>query len=158
MDFGLARVLNEFGDQSSTRTGALLGSSAYMSPEQCKGAPADARSDIYSLGCLMYECLVGQAPFQGGSEMDVMYKHLTESVGKLCRLSCLPGRLAEIIQKAMEKEPDRRYGSVSELRTDFQRCAEMQDTLKRQWLHAKRLKQLDWRVAALSSVLLVLCG
>jgi serine/threonine protein kinase/tetratricopeptide (TPR) repeat protein len=148
VDFGIARVLNQAGDQSSTQTGVLLGSSAYMSPEQCRGVSVDCRSDIYSLGCVMFESLVGNAPFAGESQLDVMYKHLNESAGKLGRLSELPEALGGLLRKCLEKMPESRYQTLAELKTDLLKCVEMQDTIKRRLAQSGRRLKTGWRIAA----------
>src|SRR5579883_3020773 len=79
LDFGLAKSTASIGDDSGltkTETTAHRGSPAYMSPEQCSGKDLDFRSDIYSLGCVLYECLLGRTPFEGGSIYEVLYQHI----------------------------------------------------------------------------------
>lgn len=131
VDFGLAKYIYQSGSQKNTQTGQLLGTSAYMSPEQCQGNNVDQRSDIYSLACLMLECLVGQTPFQGASPMDIMYKHINESLGKLSFLKSLPSPLAKILGKCLQKRPENRYQTLDELKIDLLYCSQMQDTLQR---------------------------
>ncbi len=109
LDFGVARVLDSDTFQRLTRTGALVGTPLYMSPEQCRGEPVDARSDIYSLGCMLYETLSGSPPFSGETPLDVMYKHLNDSVPQLERT-----RLGLVALKAMEKDPADRFQSGEE--------------------------------------------
>jgi serine/threonine protein kinase len=155
VDFGIARAVDEAGDQGSTRTGVLLGSSAYMSPEQCRAADVDARSDIYSLGCVMFEALVGAAPFAGGSELDVMYKHLNESAGRLGKLHELPEAVARILRRCLEKQPQARYQSLAELQSDLEKCVEIQDRLTRSYRHDwRRLKSGPLIAAGAAAVLL----
>ena len=127
VDFGLSRILNDSGQQSSTQTGAILGSSTYMSPEQCKGSAADIRSDIYSLGCLMFEALAGSPPFSGNSQMEVMYKHLNEPVTSLSGLSQMPASIARVLQKCLAKDAAARYQTLAELKLDLQKCAQKQE-------------------------------
>ena len=135
VDFGLAKWIDQSGEQGATRTGVLLGSSAYMSPEQCKGErDIDARSDIYSLGCVMLEALIGNSPFQGESDLDVMYKHLNEPLDQAGFLKELPESLADLLQKCLEKDRTKRYQNITELKLDFEKCRNMQDTLKRRWI------------------------
>ena len=135
VDFGLAKYIYQNGSQKNTQTGNLLGTSAYMSPEQCMGATVDARSDIYSLGCMMFECLVGTTPFSGDSPMDIMYKHLNESLGRLAFLKQVPAPLAKILSKCLQKRPEDRYENMAELKKDLLICSQMQDTLQRKLIH-----------------------
>ncbi len=133
VDFGIAKWMEQNSSQSSTQTGLLLGSSSYMSPEQCQGKVVDARSDVYSFAVVMYECLTGNTPFQGDSPMDVMYKHIHEPVGNLPAMKLLPKELARIISKCMQKEPGLRYQNFDELRSDLLACslnrAELQEEI-----------------------------
>lgn len=88
VDFGIAKAMNGSDSQQLTQTGSLLGSPSHMSPEQCQGKPLDGRSDLYSLACVMYECLTGEPPFSGDSPLLVMQKHSTEpppTLAELCR-------------------------------------------------------------------------
>lgn len=114
IDFGIARLLDV--DQKLTATGALLGSPAYMSPEQCGQSVIDGRSDIYSLGCVLYECVAGGTVFSGASPMEVMYKHLHEEP------SPIPGNraLSAVILKCLAKDPERRYQTPSDLLKDWE--------------------------------------
>lgn len=148
LDFGIAKTINESGDQSSTKTGALLGSSAYMSPEQCRGAPVDNRSDIYSLGCIMVESLLGKTPFQSDSQLDMMYKHLNESAEDHCNLTQLPAEIAEILRKCLKKNASDRYQSLIELKDALRRGAERQDTIKRHFQRKPHRRNIDWRIIA----------
>ncbi len=118
VDFGIAKIASEMGDQL-TRTGDMFGSPLYMSPEQCMGQPLDARSDIYSLGCVLYECLTGKAPHKGNSTMETLNKHLTSPVEMIDRAApdlVSPWQLEEAIFKALEKDPKRRFQSVDEFK------------------------------------------
>ncbi len=82
IDFGLAR-LNLESEASNTASNTIIGSPLYMSPEQCRGSKVDQLSDIYSLGCIMYECLAGRVPFHGDSPLETMYKHMHEEPPEL---------------------------------------------------------------------------
>lgn len=120
VDFGMAKLISFEGQEGLrlTATGDVLGSPLYMSPEQCTGEPLDARSDLYSLGCTMYEALMGQTPLMGNTAMDTMYKHL-----KAIPLGFheerpdlkIPPQLEMVVFKALEKDPRRRYQSMLEL-------------------------------------------
>jgi len=133
VDFGIAKVLDDANEQSSTKTGEMLGSTAYMSPEQCIGAAVDGRSDIYSLACVIYEALIGEPLFEGSSSFDVMYKHLNQSVGDLAKLTKLPDVLAKLLRKCLAKKADERFSSMAELKAGLAECASLRDSVKRKW-------------------------
>ena len=118
IDFGIARQLAPQAPENAlTRTNALLGSPPYISPEQCRGQRGDRQSDIYSLGCIMYECLSGKQPYSGETAMEVMYKHLSSPVPRLSAIAGTePGkRLAALVERCLEKEPSGRPQSMEEL-------------------------------------------
>jgi serine/threonine protein kinase len=122
-DFGIARAVNT--EESLTQTGAVMGTAAYFSPEQAEGKGVDARSDIYSLGVVLYEMAVGKPPFTGDSPVAVASKHVRDQP-VLPRVAnpAVPSALNAIIMKAMAKNPDDRYGSAEELRADLLRFAD----------------------------------
>lgn len=110
-DFGIARI----GAPSLTRTGTVLGTSAYVSPEQAQGRPADARSDLYSAGVVLYEMLTGQLPFTGETEVSVAVQHVSSEPPDARALSPgLPEALSAAVAKALSKNPDDRYQSAAE--------------------------------------------
>ena len=117
MDFGLAQL----GDHSQlTKTGASLGTPAYMSPEQAEGRPADRRSDIWALGVVLYEMVSGQLPFKGDRQAAVAYAILNEEPEPLTALrSGVPIALDRVIDKALAKAPEERYQHVDELLVDL---------------------------------------
>lgn len=119
VDFGIAKLMDDTvgAAQKLTQTGAVLGSPQYMSPEQCSGKPVDARSDIYSFGCTMYEAIGGQPPFHADSLLGVMNSQLTETPGAPSVVSKrpLPPGLDEIVLKTLEKDPAARFRTCSEL-------------------------------------------
>ncbi|MBY0552795.1 MAG: protein kinase, partial [Candidatus Obscuribacterales bacterium] len=82
-----------------------MGTSFYMSPEQCTGASVDRRTDIYSLACVMYEVLSGKPPFIGESSYEVMFKQLNSSLSKLGELKRLPKSLAAFLTRCLQKDP-----------------------------------------------------
>ena len=118
VDFGLAKLS---GRTMLTRTGSTLGTAAYMSPEQAHGEPVDQRTDIWSLGVVLYEMLVGRNPFAGDYEEAVVYRIVNEDpefAGKI--RPEVPARLDHIIERAIAKDPARRYQTIHELAVDLQ--------------------------------------
>lgn len=121
MDFGIARAI---ADSSSpmTQTAAVIGTAQYLSPEQARGEQVDARSDVYSLGCVLYEVLTGEPPFKGDSPVAVAYQHVREDPQLPSRVNpSVPRELDSIILKAMAKNPANRYQTAAEMRTDLVR-------------------------------------
>lgn len=119
VDFGIAKILNDSGTFHNTKTGQILGSPPYLSPEQVCGSDLDGRSDIYSLGCVMFEALTGNPPFKGDNPMETIQMHLNDPPPRLNRGSggSFPEELEAVIAKALEKEPDDRFQSMQELLT-----------------------------------------
>jgi tRNA A-37 threonylcarbamoyl transferase component Bud32 len=113
-DFGLTRRQSEDGAQPGD--GRSLGTPAYLAPEQLEGGPIDGRADVYSLGCLLYECLTGEPPFGGKSRLEVAWAHLEDEPPRASeRNSALPAAIDDVIRKAMAKHPDDRYATCAEL-------------------------------------------
>jgi serine/threonine-protein kinase len=115
VDFGIAKVLTEGGQPATnlTETGAVCGGPNYMSPEQCMGQKIDNRSDIYSLGCVMYECLSGAPPLSGENALQTVFRQINEKPPSL--VATVGDGVAGIIEKCMEKDPARRFQSSGEL-------------------------------------------
>lgn len=125
-DFGLAKLLPSSGQelQNLTAKGAIIGSPLYMSPEQCMGREIDARTDIYSFGCLMYACITGKPPLKGDTLMETLQKQVGEvplSFEKSCPELKIPGPVEKIVFKCMAKRPEDRYESMEQLRLDLNR-------------------------------------
>ena len=119
-DFGIARAANSDGDL--TQTGAVMGTATYFSPEQAQGIKVDGRSDEYSLGVVLYEMVVGKAPFQGDNPMAIAYKHVREEPVPPRQLNPdVPEAFESIVLQAMAKNPNDRYVSADELRQDLLR-------------------------------------
>lgn len=119
LDFGVAKFLKDETQSTLTRTGDIIGSPLYMSPEQAQGSKLDQRSDIYSLGCVIYECLTGQAPHVGDNVIATLMKHQTEPVLSLREATLgknFPKWLEFVVAKSLAKAPDQRFQSVQELK------------------------------------------
>ena len=132
LDFGLVKLFRLEGDQGSldlltpsqqgddlTRAGMFLGSPKYMSPEQIQAADLDPRTDIYSLGIIMYQMLVGRPPFRGSTSVEIIYKHVNQPVPRIHDLNPdadAPPELEDLVLKCLSKNRNDRYGSMAELR------------------------------------------
>src|SRR6266702_266179 len=122
MDFGIARALSN-NAATVTQTAAVIGTAQYLSPEQARGEPVDARSDVYSTGCLLYELVTGGPPFSGDSPVAVAYQHVRENAPLPSSVNPeVPRSLDSIVMKALAKNPLNRYQSAAEMRADLQRA------------------------------------
>ena len=129
-DFGIAKLIGEGSTLDSlTRTGIAVGTVLYMSPEQASTGPIDARSDIYALGCLVYEMLAGEPPFMGPSPQSVMAKHAVDPVPPVRRLrGSIPAAMDEAIAMAMAKSPGDRFGRAVDFSEALQRARSVSTT------------------------------
>lgn len=122
MDFGIARALSDAAT-SVTTTSAVMGTAQYLSPEQARGDVVDARSDIYSTGCLLYELLTGTTPFTGESPVSIAYQHVNEAPKPPSQLDpSIASTLDAIVLHALAKQPDGRYQTAAEMRADVERA------------------------------------
>ncbi|MFF8367639.1 Stk1 family PASTA domain-containing Ser/Thr kinase [Streptomyces lydicus] len=120
MDFGIARAMGDAG-MTMTQTAAVIGTAQYLSPEQAKGEQVDARSDLYSTGCLLYELLTVRPPFVGDSPVAVAYQHVREEPQKPSNFDPeITPEMDAIVLKALVKDPDYRYQSADEMRADIE--------------------------------------
>jgi serine/threonine protein kinase len=119
MDFGIARATTS---ETITQTAAVIGTAQYISPEQAQGQTVDYRSDLYSLGCCLYEMLTGTVPFTGATPVAIAYRHVREDPTPPRMLNPdVPPPLEAICLKAMAKLPDNRYQTAAEFRADLER-------------------------------------
>ncbi|GIG20745.1 serine/threonine protein kinase [Cellulomonas chitinilytica] len=120
MDFGIARAVADSA-ATMTQTQAVIGTAQYLSPEQARGETVDARSDLYSTGCLLFELLTGRPPFTGDSPVAVAYQHVREAAPVPSTFaSDVPDSLDRITLKALAKERDDRYSTAAEFRSDLE--------------------------------------
>ncbi len=122
MDFGIARAVADSA-ATMTQTSAVLGTAQYLSPEQARGEVVDARSDLYSTGCLVYELLAGRPPFVGDSPVSVAYQHVRETPAPPSTLNPDIGPSVDaVVMKALRKRPDDRYDTAAAMRDDLERA------------------------------------
>jgi serine/threonine-protein kinase len=119
MDFGIARAMDDMG-ATMTQTSAVIGTAQYLSPEQARGQQVDARSDLYSTGCLLYELLTGRPPFVGDSPVSVAYQHVREEPVPPSRIDPdLTPAVDAVVLRALAKDREQRYQSADEMRRDI---------------------------------------
>jgi serine/threonine-protein kinase len=127
MDFGIARATTS---ETITQTAAVVGTAQYISPEQAQGQTVDYRSDLYSVGCCLYEMLTGTVPFTGATPVAIAYRHVREDPTPPRALNAdVPAPLEAICLKAMAKLPDNRYQTAAELQDDLERFRNGQPVL-----------------------------
>lgn len=127
VDFGIAKMVDLNGEDLNklTATGQVFGSPLYMSPEQCSARRPDARSDIYSVGCVMYLALTGQSPLKGNTPVDTMVKHIQASpkpFSEVLGVNDIPTKVELCVFKALEKDPDHRFSSMQEFSDALKNC------------------------------------
>ncbi len=122
MDFGIARAMSDAAT-AVTVTSAVMGTAQYLSPEQARGESVDARSDIYSTGCVLYELLTGRPPFNAESPVAIAYQHVNEPPQAPSSIDpSIPSTLDAIVLHSLEKQPSNRYQSAAEMRADVERA------------------------------------
>jgi len=121
-DFGIARALGSAADTNLTQVGAVMGTAAYLSPEQAQGGQPDPRSDLYSLGIVLYEMVGGRVPFSGDNPVSIAYKQVHEAPQPLNQLaSDVPRAFEAIVARLLAKDPDLRYATAEAVRDDLRR-------------------------------------
>ncbi len=125
VDFGIARLSKQgFAAQSQTKTGMIVGTPYYMSPEQCQGQRVDERSDVYSLGCTMFESLTGRVPIKGDTAFQTFMMHqnkVAPSLASACTTKDFPESLELAVARMLAKDPDDRYQTMAQLKHDLER-------------------------------------
>ncbi len=122
MDFGIARAVAD-AQATMTQGNAVMGTAQYLSPEQARGEVVDARSDLYSAGCLLYELLTGRPPFQGESAVSVAYQHVSETPVPPSQIDpAVPPELDGLVLKSLAKNPGDRYQTANEFKADVERA------------------------------------
>ncbi len=116
LDFGIAKLTGDQPGSRRTRAGIVMGTPAYMSPEQCDGRGAvDHRTDIYALGIVLYEMLTGRVPFLGEGYGEILVQHLTQPPARISQFRMLPPHVEAVVLKALEKRPDMRYPTMEDV-------------------------------------------
>jgi serine/threonine protein kinase len=131
-DFGIAKIADtnslqerRSGGPAITMQNAILGTPEYMSPEQCRGEPTDARSDLYSVGVVLYQLLAGRVPFHAAHALDVLFKHLAEEPTPPSHFCAgVPPELEAVCLRALRKRPDERFASAREMRAELRAAAD----------------------------------
>jgi serine/threonine-protein kinase len=163
MDFGIAHSLKAKG---ITGDRIMVGTPEYMSPEQVKGEEVDQRSDIYSLGIVLFEMVAGKIPFDGDTSLTIAFKHKTEEPPDPQNFNAqIPEELSTVILKCMEKEKEKRYQNTREVFSDLDRIEKEISTEERipakrktRRIPRKRQFQTTWLVGIISTVVIVLLG
>ncbi|MEV4613061.1 protein kinase [Kitasatospora sp. NPDC049258] len=152
MDFGIAQAVQS-GLGSITRTGTVLGTPQYLSPEQAMGKPVDARSDLYSVGCMLFELVTGAPPFTGDTSMSVLYQHVQQAPPVPSALDPSLGPAVDtVVARALEKDPARRHPTAEAMADDIRRIAAGQEPTRHLapqpapadgWARATQLPDID---------------
>src|SRR5437899_10785966 len=129
-DFGIARAFGAGAEENLTQAGSVMGTATYFSPEQAQGLALDPRSDLYSLGVVLYEMITGRAPFTGDSPVSIAYKHVQEQPPRPRQVNPdVPADLEAITGRLLAKNPATRYPSAEDLRADLRRFRDGQRPL-----------------------------
>lgn len=121
VDFGLAKLTDPTVPSRKTRTGTAMGTPQYMSPEQARGLDVDPRTDVYSLGVILYECLTGRLPFDGPSFLEVLYRHLAEAPVRPSTFVPMAPAVDALVMKCLEKDPARRFPTIQAVAAELEK-------------------------------------
>ncbi len=153
-DFGIAKISQ--GQSTTVTGGAIIGTPAYMSPEQAQGEPLDGRSDIYAMGVILFEMLAGSQPYQATTPMAVVVKHITDPIPHILDVNPrLPSGIETIIEKAMAKNPDDRFSTAGEFSAALNALARgetVEEALKTATLSVTRNQMAKTRAAGKTEV------
>jgi serine/threonine protein kinase len=155
VDFGLAKVRDVAAATALTQTGTVLGTLYYMSPEQCSGAELDARADVYSLGAMLYEMLVGNPPFRANNMAGIISKHLHEQPPPFSEFLPVPAAIQSVCLRALAKERDQRQADALALGRDLQKALDEPDHHQPSPSTVTRRSPLRW-VAAAAAIMVAL--
>ena len=163
LDFGIAKLLPAEGTEGPhlTQTGEVVGSPHYMSPEQCMGYTLDERSDIYSLGCVMFETLTGKPPFAGDNSVQVIFKHLNERpplFKTVASSTKIRAEIEKVVMQTLEKDRENRYQSLDDLKKDLQLLLSGKNPVKEVSEARRRFKALANFAKYGSAVLLIVAS
>lgn len=149
MDFGISKSLY---DNDMTKTGSKIGTVYYMSPEQIKGKDITNRSDIYSIGCTIYEMITGTPPFDFTSEYEIMESHLKKTAPKLSeKIPGIPAELEKVIAKALQKDPNQRYSSCEEMLAEVQHLDKLISKIHTSYFERIPKRSTKYKVFAISA-------
>ena len=153
-DFGIARAMDSSTDQALTQTGLVMGTASYLSPEQAQGAQPDPRSDLYSLGVVMYEMVGGRPPYVGENSLSIAYQHVHSVPEPLKTLNqFVPLEFEAVVAKCMAKSADKRYQSGQALIDDLRRVEEGADVQALSGLRAQSATDASPTTQAIPTVL-----
>ena len=156
MDFGIARALDDMS-ATMTATWNVIGTAQYLSPEQAMGETADARSDLYSVGCVLYEMLTGKAPFTGDTPVSIAFQHVSGEYVPASKLkSDLPEGIDHFLAVVMSKNADNRYQDAQSMAADLARLRSGQ-TITTEIVRPKRKRKWQW-AAALVAIFITFAG
>jgi serine/threonine-protein kinase len=143
-DFGIAKAGEDAVDLSPA--GIVMGTAAYISPEQATGCSVTPASDLYSLGCVLYECLASEPPFVGPSVLSVALQHYNDPPPPLrCRVPAVHPAVERVVMRALEKDPGRRFGSAAEMDSAWVEAAEDSESLSLVGAQIDQLASDGWR-------------
>jgi tRNA A-37 threonylcarbamoyl transferase component Bud32 len=155
IDFGLAKLAQSSTATGLTRTGQIVGTPEYMSPEQIANKEVDGRSDVYSLGCLLYELIAGRPPFAGTDDIQLLYQQLQRPPEPVTKYNPdTPAELWAVMERALQKDPDARYGSMKEMARALER---LDATVARRRLERQR-RRPTWLLVGLVALLAIGMG